>query len=119
MADPDSCKLVNKKCKPCEGGIQPLSSSESQTFLKEMNQWSLLEDKKIQKDYKFKNFKEAMNFVNKISEIAEEEGHHPDIYLHNWNKVTVTLSTHSIGGLSENDFIVAAKIDYSRYKNDI
>jgi len=67
--------------------------------------------KRIAKDYKFKDFNEALAFVNKVGHLSEEEGHHPDINLHNWNKVTLTLTTHAIGPLSENDFILAAKID--------
>ena len=80
----------------------------------ELKDWVDVGKKQIEKEYKFKNFKEALEFVNKVGELAESEGHHPDINLHGWNKVKLTLSTHAIGGLSENDFILASKIDRVR-----
>ena len=86
-----------------------MSLSEIEKHLKELNGWAL-EDKKIHKLFAFKNFKEAMIFVNKVAEIAESEGHHPDITIH-YNKVDISLWTHAIRGLSLNDFIIAAKID--------
>lgn len=73
--------------------------------------WTVVEDKKIERDFKFKNFAEAIEFINKVAGIAEEEGHHPDIYLHNWNRVRFSLMTHAIKGLFLNDFILASKID--------
>ena len=104
--------LKEKKCVPCEGGVKPLIPDEYGSFLRnELTGWKDVDEKKIVKEYKFKNFKEALAFVNKAGTIAESEGHHPDLNLHGWNKVTVTLSTHAIGGLSENDFILASKID--------
>lgn len=97
---------------PCEGGVKPLTPDEYGSFLRtELTGWADKEEKMIEKDYKFKDFKQALEFINKVGELAESEGHHPDIYLHNWNKVKLTLSTHAIGGLSENDFILASKID--------
>jgi 4a-hydroxytetrahydrobiopterin dehydratase len=107
-----SSDLKFKKCVPCEGGVAPLAPDEYGAFLRsELSGWVDVEQKKIEKDYKFKNFKEALDFVNKVGALAESEGHHPDIYLHGFNKVRLTLSTHAIGGLSENDFILATKID--------
>lgn len=107
-----SSDLKNKKCVPCEGGVKPLTSDEYGAFLRtELIGWVDVDQKQIEKEYKFKNFKEALSFVNKVGEIAESEGHHPDINLHGWNKVKLCLSTHAIGGLSENDFILASKID--------
>lgn len=104
--------LKNKKCVPCEGGVKPLTPDEYGAYLRnELSGWVDVDEKQIEKDYKFKDFKEALSFINKVGEIAEDEGHHPDINLHNWNKVKLTLSTHAIGGLSENDFILASKID--------
>jgi 4a-hydroxytetrahydrobiopterin dehydratase len=103
--------LASQKCVPCEGGVKPLTPQEFTPHLTQVKGWSVLKDKEIQKDYKVKDFKEALSLINKIGAVAEAEGHHPDIFLHNWNKVQITLSTHSIGGLSLNDFIVAAKID--------
>jgi 4a-hydroxytetrahydrobiopterin dehydratase len=103
--------LKNKKCIPCEGGVEPLNLGKSQELLEELEGWLLQDNKYIEKVFSFKDFKEALAFVNKIGVLAENEGHHPDILLFNWNKVKVTLFTHTISGLSENDFILAAKID--------
>ena len=102
--------LVTKKCIPCEGGMPAMSKEETHRYLNQVMEWDLVEDKKIKKEFKFKNFKESLNFVNRIGVLAEEEGHHPNITII-YNKVIVTLFTHAIGGLSENDFIMAAKID--------
>lgn len=103
--------LHNKHCVPCEGDVPPLSKPKNLEYLKEVDQWQLIEDKAIEKILLFKNFKEAISFINKVAEIAEKEGHHPDILLFGYNKVKISLSTHAIGGLSENDFIMASKID--------
>jgi 4a-hydroxytetrahydrobiopterin dehydratase len=102
-------ELAARKCKPCEGGMPPMSEKEAKAMLEKVVEWQLIGNK-IQKVYRFKNFNESMKFVNKVADLAEEEGHHPDISI-SWNKVTLTLTTHVIGGLSENDFILAAKID--------
>lgn len=105
------CKLHDKKCKPCKGGTPPLSEDAIIQLSAEIDNWIYDKEKQtIAKKFKFKNFVESMKFVNKIAEIAEDEGHHPDILI-NWNKVTLTLTTHAAKGLTENDFIVAAKID--------
>ena len=104
-------KLAQKRCVPCEGGAVPLSRSAAEEFLKEVRGWALATDgRKISKELAFKNFVEAVNFANKITPIAETEGHHPDLSI-SWGKVIVELTTHAIGGLSENDFILAAKVD--------
>jgi 4a-hydroxytetrahydrobiopterin dehydratase len=105
-------ELAAKKCIPCEGGTPPMGELEAKALLKEVEGWQLLENK-IQKVFKFKDFKESMEFVNRVADLAEEEGHHPDILI-SWNKVTLNLTTHAIGGLSENDFIMAAKINKMR-----
>ncbi|MBI2631196.1 4a-hydroxytetrahydrobiopterin dehydratase [Candidatus Nomurabacteria bacterium] len=106
--------LLKKICIACEGkGIKPFDKIKAQEYLGQVEGW--VSDKdfiKISKEYKFKDFIGAMNFVNHVAEIAEGEGHHPDIKI-NYNKVKLILSTHAIGGLSENDFILAAKIDAS------
>ncbi len=113
--------LLKKKCVPCEGGAKPLDPLEIGKYMSQVSGWGLSEsekpnlqkfgmDAKISKEFKFKDFIGAINFVNNISEIAESEGHHPDIHIH-YNKVLLELDTHAIGGLSENDFILAAKID--------
>jgi 4a-hydroxytetrahydrobiopterin dehydratase len=104
--------LKYKKCVPCEGGVKPLTRDEYGAFLeREISGWMDEDEKKIVKEFKFGDFKEALGFVNKVGALAEEEGHHPDILIHGWNKVKLSLSTHAIGGLSENDFILASKID--------
>lgn len=105
-------KLTEKKCVPCEGGVPPFTEEQIQEYLGELHAgWEVVEGKKIQKQFKFKDFKEALQFINKVGEIAEQEGHHPDIRLFGYNKVLIELSTHTIKGLSENDFILAAKIE--------
>jgi 4a-hydroxytetrahydrobiopterin dehydratase len=108
-----SNELLKKKCVPCEGGALPLDRAEAGKYMDMVPGWELAEDgKNITKTFKFQDFIGAINFVNKISEIAETEGHHPDINIR-YSKVKLILSTHAIGGLSENDFILAAKIDAS------
>lgn len=102
--------LAKRKCVPCAAGTPPMLRDEADKFLKQLDNW-ILADNNIEKNFKFKDFEQAMKFVNKVAEIAEEEGHHPDILIHNWNRVKLTLSTHAIRGLSENDFVLAAKID--------
>ncbi len=103
--------LVHKKCAPCEGGTPPLQGKEILDYSQELgNGWKVVNDHHLEKEFTFKNFKEALAFTNKIGTLAEEEGHHPDILL-GWGKVKVTLWTHTVGGLSENDFILAAKIN--------
>jgi 4a-hydroxytetrahydrobiopterin dehydratase len=107
--------LAKKKCIPCEGNVPPLTLEEAQKLLKEVDDWMLLDEGRlIAKSFRFKNFQETMAFVNKVAAVAEEEGHHPDMTV-SYNNVAVELMTHAIGGLSENDFILAAKID--RVKN--
>ncbi len=105
-------ELASLKCVPCRGGVPPMEQEKVKLMLDAVSGWtkSAGDVDKIEKLFKFKNFKEAMVFVNKVAEIAEEEGHHPDIFIQ-WNKVTLTLWTHAINGLFDNDFILAAKID--------
>jgi len=110
MADTCPLDFSTKKCKPCEGGTPPLTPETAQQYLASLTGWELLEGAKIKKEFKFKNFVGSMDFVNRLAKIAEEEGHHPTILII-YNKVRITLTTHAIGGLSENDFIMAAKID--------
>ncbi len=106
--------LSQKRCVPCEGGIDPLTRDQFEVYLEQLPDWTVLDDKSIERELRFKDFVEAMAWVNKVAEIAEDEGHHPDIYIHGWNKVRITLWTHAIGGLSINDFVVASKIDRIR-----
>ena len=105
--------LTKKHCVPCEGGTAPLTKKEAEVMMQNVPGWRLMQDAKkgqlsIGRDFEFKDFKEAMAFVNKVADVANAEDHHPDIYIF-YNVVKLQLSTHAIGGLSENDFIVAAK----------
>lgn len=103
--------LAQKKCVACEGDVAPLNEVEANVLLKQVEGWALAaDDKAITKTFTFDDFKAAVNFVNKITTIAEAEGHHPCLSV-GWGKVKVDLTTHAIKGLSENDFILAAKID--------
>lgn len=103
--------LKNKNCVPCEGGVKPLPKAAALRLMTELSGWELAKDGlSINKDLAFKNFDKAMDFVNMVADMAEFEGHHPDIDIR-YNKVRLMLSTHSIGGLSQNDFILASKID--------
>ena len=105
-------QLVAKKCKPCEGGVEPCTLEESQQQLGRLAGWRLTEDgQRIRKEWQVKHFLAGMEFFNRIAEIAEADGHHPDLHLAGYRHVAVELWTHAIGGLSENDFILAAKID--------
>jgi len=103
--------LSEKHCVPCRGGIPPLEESEARRLLANVPDWKLEErGTRLVRRFEFQDFKKAIEFVNRVAEVAEEEGHHPDIAIH-WNKVDLVLWTHKIGGLHENDFILAAKID--------
>jgi len=105
---------AQKRCMPCEGGVKPFTPEEVKKHLLSLPGWNLSEDgKAIRKEYKFKNFKEVIAFFNRIALIAEEENHHPDLKI-GYSRVQVELSTHAIKGLSENDFILAAKLDAVR-----
>lgn len=103
--------LAQKECVPCEGNVAPLTHEQNEALLEQINQWVLVEDKHIEKIVQFEDFREAMRFVNRVGHIADVENHHPDLHLFDFNKVKIVLSTHAIKGLSDNDFIVAAKID--------
>lgn len=103
--------LLEKKCIPCEGTEPPLKAEEIENYMKKLPQpWEVLDNIKITKKFILTNFKEAIAFVNKVADLAENEGHHPDIFIY-YKKVKFELWTHAIGGLSENDFILAAKIE--------
>ncbi|HIJ99628.1 TPA: 4a-hydroxytetrahydrobiopterin dehydratase [archaeon] len=103
-------ELTKMKCKPCEGGVPPLKGEDLQKNLEQVEGWEIIEEHHLVKEWKFPDFKTALEFVNNIGEIAEEQGHHPNIDF-TWGKVKISFWTHSIGGLSVNDFIMAAKID--------
>lgn len=104
-------KLFEKRCIPCEGGARPLLPEEVAGYMKEVDSaWHVSDNAKITREFAFKDFKEALAFVNNVAALAEEERHHPDISIF-YNKVHLDIWTHAVGGLSENDFILAAKID--------
>ena len=104
-------RLTEKKCVPCEESVSPLELGEIKKYLPQLkNKWEVVEEKKISHSFKFKTFKEAIAFVNKVAQLAESENHHPNIHIL-YNKVKIVCTTHMIGGLSENDFIMAAKIE--------
>ena len=103
--------LTQRRCKPCEGGAQPLPSSAAQALLQDLKEWELVDGTRIRKTLKCKDFMDAVALIQRIAPVAEAEDHHPDLHLTRYKRLTVELSTHAIGGLSENDFILAAKID--------
>jgi 4a-hydroxytetrahydrobiopterin dehydratase len=104
--------LINKKCVPCEGGTKPLDLAAAQKYLALVPLWQLDQGNgAITREIVFKDFASAINFINQLAALAEVEGHHPDFCLFSWNHVKLTLSTHAIKGLSENDFILAVKTD--------
>ena len=106
--------LKDKKCVPCEGGVIPFDISEIHKYQKKVDGWNILKDNKqnffLNKRFSFNNFLESQKFINKVGEISEDEGHHPDISF-GWGYAEIKITTHAIEGLSENDFILAAKID--------
>ena len=102
--------LNQKRCIPCEGGVPCLTAAESQLLLKQLSNWLIIEQHHLEKTVVFDNFVEALAFTNQVGHIAESENHHPDIYL-SWGKVVITIWTHKVDGLTESDFILAAKID--------
>jgi 4a-hydroxytetrahydrobiopterin dehydratase len=102
--------LANKTCVPCRGGVPPMKGQELSEYLKQVSNWKAVNEHHLSKTFTFPDFKQALAFVNKVGAIAEEQGHHPDIFL-TWGKAEVTTWTHKIDGLTESDFILAAKID--------
>ena len=104
-------ELATKECVPCKGGVPPLKGSALEEMQAKLGgNWSVIQEHHLEKEFTFKNFKEALAFTNKVGELAEAQNHHPDIYLA-WGKARVTIWTHKIDGLTESDFILAAKID--------
>ena len=106
--------LINKKCVPCEGGVLPFDISEIHNYQKKVDGWNIVKNQKLifylEKNFEFKNFIDSQSFINKVGEISEKENHHPDITF-GWGYAKILITTHAIEGLSENDFILAAKID--------
>jgi 4a-hydroxytetrahydrobiopterin dehydratase len=112
MNAPTQDELTRKRCRPCEGGIPALSRAEAEAMARNVEGWTLDPDaKRITRSWTVKDFMAGIDFFNKIAAIAEEEDHHPDLHLEGYRKVTIALSTHAVKGLSENDFILAAKIN--------
>lgn len=103
-------ELKQKKCVPCEGGTPPLSEGEASELMLQLHDEWKLDEQMIWREFRFSNFVQSLSFVNRVGELAESEGHHPDIIIR-YNKVKLELTTHNIDGLSENDFILASKID--------
>ncbi len=103
-------ELASKNCVPCRGGVPPLAGQELDALAKQVPQWKVVDGHHITRAFKFPDFLQALAFVNKVGALAEQQGHHPDILL-SWGKAEVTTWTHSINGLTESDFILAAKID--------
>jgi 4a-hydroxytetrahydrobiopterin dehydratase len=106
-----ACDLAAKQCVPCKGGVPPLKGEALQRLHAALGGgWQVVEEHHLEKEYRFKNFREALAFTNRVGELAEQQGHHPDIYLA-WGRVRVTVWTHKIDGLTESDFVFAAKTD--------
>jgi 4a-hydroxytetrahydrobiopterin dehydratase len=112
MSAQSPTQLRQKKCLPCEGGVDPYTPEQAREQLAALNGWRLTHDgQRMRKDWKVKNFMAGMRFFNECARVAEEDNHHPDLHIEGYRNVSVELWTHAIGGLSENDFILAAKID--------
>ena len=102
--------LAAKTCVPCRGGVPPLKGSALETLHEQVSDWQVIDEHHLNRQFKFPDFKQALAFVNRVGDLAEEQGHHPDMFLA-WGKVEITLWTHKIDGLTESDFIMAAKLD--------
>ncbi|MGY8767236.1 MAG: 4a-hydroxytetrahydrobiopterin dehydratase [Pirellulales bacterium] len=108
----ESCDLRQMKCKPCEGGVEPCTLDEATHQAVKLQGWVLTHNgQRIRKQWVVQNFMAAIDFFNQVAQVAEEDGHHPDLHVSGYRNVSIELWTHAIGGLSENDFILAAKID--------
>jgi len=104
-------KLAEQECKPCKGEVEKLQADALARFSRDLGgHWRVVNEHHLEKEYKFKNFRDALAFTNKVGELAESQGHHPDLYLA-WGKVKLTIWTHKIDGLTESDFVLAAKAD--------
>jgi 4a-hydroxytetrahydrobiopterin dehydratase len=103
-------QLADKTCVPCRGGVPPLKGQELEKLLANLPQWRVIDEHHLLREFRFPDFKQALDFVNRVGAVAEEQGHHPDIAL-SWGKVQIILWTHKIDGLTESDFIMAAKIE--------
>lgn len=105
-------QLRTKKCLPCEGGVPKMTAAEAEAQLAKLTGWTITKDgQRIRKEWVVKNFMAGIRFFNEVAEVAETEGHHPDLHIVGYRNLSIEIWTHAIGGLSENDFILAAKID--------
>ena len=112
MTTQTAAELTQKKCQPCEGGVEPYSREQAEEQLTKLPGWKLTHDgQRIRKDWTLKGFMPAIRFFQEVARVAEEDQHHPDLHLEGYRRIWIELYTHAIGGLSENDFILAAKID--------
>ena len=102
--------LASRECVPCRGGVPPMRGDEIKKFVEQLDGWEVVKEHHLRKVFEFKDFREALDFVNRVGRLAEEQGHHPDISF-GWGRAEVTIWTHKIDGLTESDFILAAKID--------
>ena len=106
--------LAEKECVPCKGGVPALRGDQLRQYRSQLdNAWQVVRDHQLEREFKFKDFRQALDFTNQVGELAESQGHHPDIYL-TWGQVKITIWTHKVDGLTESDFILAAKIDQLR-----
>ncbi len=103
-------ELASRECVPCRGGVPPLKGEPLAALLAQLQGWEVINEHHLKKEYRVKDFREALAFVNRVGELAEEQGHHPDLCF-GWGRVEITIWTHKIDGLTESDFILAAKID--------
>jgi len=103
-------ELAERQCVPCRGGMPPMKGDEITEMSSQLPDWQVVNEHHLQRNYRFKDFRETLDFVNRVGELAEEQGHHPDICF-GWGKADITIWTHKIDGLTESDFVLAAKID--------
>jgi 4a-hydroxytetrahydrobiopterin dehydratase len=104
-------ELASKTCVPCRGDVPPLKGVELEELSRQVPGWEVVDEHHLRREFRFKNFREALDFVNRVGELAEEQAHHPDIEL-GWGRVGIVIFTHKIDGLTESDFILAAKVDH-------
>ena len=102
--------LAERQCVPCRGGVPPMKGDEITEMSSQLPDWQVVNEHHLQRNYRFKDFRESLDFVTRVGELAEEQGHHPDICF-GWGKADITIWTHEIDGLTESDFVLAAKID--------
>jgi 4a-hydroxytetrahydrobiopterin dehydratase len=118
MSEESVCSLADRECVPCKGNVPPLKGESLRQYGNELaDDWKIIDEQRLEKTYKFKNFRQALDFTVRIGELAESVGHHPDIFLA-WGQVKLTIWTHKIQGLSEADFVLAAKADRIRQAHD-